>query len=88
MHQLTKHQRKLLIYKAWTEMVGELPANVSRLPNFAKVYGLVPTLRAIEKCADDDSLEDSESVLEAVEKQLKDWERSRLLPLPNIYEGL
>ena len=73
---MTKAQRKTAILEVWNEMVGELPDGAeSKLPGYARIYGMLPVSRAIEKCADDESLADSEDVLEAVEKLLKVWNK-------------
>ena len=90
MRQLTKAQRKSILLKTWKEMVGELPeSGSSKLPNYAKLYGMLPVLRAIEKYADDDALEDSEAVLEAVEKILKAWDKRGwcAVPVEEILKG-
>jgi len=76
MRTLTRAQRKTAILAAWRDLVGELPANGdSLLPGLAKLYGFVPAVRAIERCADNDQLDSSDDVLEAVQVLLRTWDK-------------
>ena len=78
---MTKAQRKQVVLNAWDEYVGELPEGAEhKLPGYARLYGVAVTVRAIEKCADDDALECSEDVLAAVDTLLHYWHDEDLAP--------
>ena len=81
---LTKEQRKAIILRVWNQEVGELPIVArSRLPGYVKLFGLVPVIRAIECCADNDALDTSDDVLEAVVKKLRDWNARGWCSIPD-----
>lgn len=73
---LTKKQRLEEVLYAWHEHVGELPDGArATLGTWARVYGVVPTERAIAKAAALDSLETSDDVLEVAHGILSGWAR-------------